>query len=71
MLVIAGFYDPRVNFWEPAKWVAKLRYSKTDNNVILLRTNMSGHQGASGRYKYFEELAFEYAFMFDILGITK
>ncbi|MBN2830564.1 MAG: S9 family peptidase [Candidatus Cloacimonetes bacterium] len=71
ILAIAGFYDPRVNYWEPAKWVSKLRYCKTDNNVILLRTNMSGHQGASGRYKYFEELAFEYAFMFDILGITK
>ncbi len=69
MLVIAGFYDPRVNYWEPAKWVAKLRYMKTDKNVLLLRTNMSGHQGASGRYQYFEELAFQYAFIMNILGI--
>ncbi len=71
MLVIAGFYDPRVNYWEPTKWVAKLRYMKTDNNALLLRTNMSGHQGASGRYQYFEELAFQYAFMMDILGIKQ
>ncbi|MDP8232799.1 MAG: S9 family peptidase [Candidatus Zophobacter franzmannii] len=71
ILVLAGFYDPRVNYWEPAKWVAKLRYSKTDSNVILLRTSMSGHQGASGRYQYYEELAFQYSFIFDILCINR
>ncbi len=69
MLILAGFYDPRVNFWEPAKWTAKLRANKTDANLLLLKTNMSGHSGASGRYDYYEEIAFEYAFILDVLGI--
>ncbi len=64
MLVTAGLNDPRVSYWEPAKWVAKLRALKTDANVLLLKTNMgSGHFGASGRYEYLKETAFNYAFL--------
>ncbi|MBN2382900.1 S9 family peptidase [bacterium] len=69
MLIMGGFYDPRVNFWEPAKWTAKLRALKTDSNRLLLRINMSGHGGASGRYDFIKEIAFGYAFVFDILKI--
>jgi oligopeptidase B len=72
MLITAGLNDPRVGYWEPAKWAAKLRALKTDNNVLLLKTNMgAGHGGASGRYDYLKEIAFEYAFMLDIVGIHK
>ncbi len=71
MLITAGLNDPRVQYWEPAKWTAKLRALKTDNNVLLLKTNMgAGHGGASGRYDYLKEIAFEYAFVFDMLGIS-
>lgn len=63
MLVTAGLNDPRVTYWEPAKWVAKLRHSKTDDHVLLLKTNMgAGHGGQSGRFTALEELAEEYAF---------
>ena len=56
MLVTAGLNDPRVGYWEPAKWVAKLRANKTDHNILLLRTNMgAGHGGASGRYDALRE----------------
>jgi oligopeptidase B len=69
MLVTAGLNDPRVGFWEPAKWVARLRDLKTDDNELLLKTEMgSGHFGASGRYDYLKELAFEYAFILTRLG---
>lgn len=68
MLVTAGLNDPRVQYWEPAKWVAKLRALKTDNNILLLKTNMgAGHSGASGRYDYLKEVAFRYAFILDVL----
>jgi len=68
ILVTAGLNDPRVSYWEPAKWVAKLRAMKTDNHLLLLRTNMgSGHFGASGRYEYLKETALEYAFLLDVL----
>ncbi len=64
ILATAGLNDPRVQYWEPAKWVAKLRPMKTDDNLILLKTNMgAGHGGASGRYDYLRERAFEYAFL--------
>lgn len=72
MLVTTGLHDSQVQYWEPAKWVAKLRASKTDNNLILLHTNMSaGHGGASGRFEYLKEIAREYAFMFMLEGIQK
>lgn len=71
MLVTAGLNDPRVNYWEPAKWVAKLRALKTDSNLLLLKTNLSsGHGGASGRYDYLKEIAFFQAFILKILNIT-
>jgi oligopeptidase B len=70
LLITAGLNDPRVQYWEPAKWAAKLRSSKTDANRLLLKTNMgAGHGGASGRYDFLKEIAFEYAFILDILGI--
>jgi len=64
ILVTAGLNDPRVTYWEPAKWTAKLRSLKTDQNLLLLKTNMSaGHSGASGRYEYLKEIALEYTFL--------
>ena len=64
MLVVTGFHDSQVQYWEPAKWVAKLRYMKTDTNPLLFYTNMSsGHSGASGRFERFRETALEYAFL--------
>jgi oligopeptidase B len=63
-----GLNDPRVQYWEPAKWVAKLRTYKTDANHLLLKTNMAaGHSGASGRYDALREKAFEYAFLLTVL----
>jgi oligopeptidase B len=71
LLVTTGLHDSQVQYFEPAKWVAKLREMKTDDNRLLLKTNMeAGHGGASGRYRRYEEIAFQYAFMFDLLGIT-
>ena len=69
--VTAGFYDPRVNYWEPAKWVAKLREMKTDKNTVLLQISTSGHGGSSGRYDYYSELALKYAYMLDQVGINE
>lgn len=70
MLMTAGWNDSRVQYWEPTKWVAKLRATKTDDNVLVLRTNMvEGHAGASGRYDTLREYAFKYAFIMEILGI--
>ena len=69
MLVTAGLNDPRVAYWEPAKWTARLRARKTNANRLLLRTNMgAGHGGASGRFDFLREIAFKYAFMLDVLG---
>jgi oligopeptidase B len=68
MLVTTGLHDSQVQYWEPAKWVAKLRDVKTDQNKLLLKTNMvAGHGGASGRYERYKEIAFEYAFVLDLL----
>jgi len=70
LLVTAGLNDPRVQYWEPAKWVARLRAIRTDANVLVLKTEMgAGHSGPSGRYNYLRERAFEYAFLFDCLNI--
>jgi oligopeptidase B len=64
LLVTAGLNDPRVTYWEPAKWVAKLRSVKTDTNILLLKTNMgAGHGGKSGRFSALEDTAEEYAFI--------
>ncbi|MGD0131449.1 MAG: S9 family peptidase [Bryobacteraceae bacterium] len=64
MLVTAGLNDPRVSYWEPAKWVAKLRALKKDSNLLLLKTDLgSGHFGPSGRYEGIKETAFDYAFL--------
>ena len=66
LLVMSGINDSRVAYWEPTKWVAKLRAHKTDGNVLLLKMNMGGgHGGSSGRYERYRETAFRYAFMVD------
>ena len=72
MLVTTGLHDSQVQYFEPAKWVAKLREMKTDKNKLLLYTNMeAGHGGASGRFKALKDRAREYAFLFALEGITK
>ncbi|MFO8234597.1 MAG: S9 family peptidase [Bacteroidales bacterium] len=72
MLVTTGLHDSQVQYWEPAKWVAKLRDKKTDDNILLLRTNMeAGHGGSSGRYEALRETAREYAFILYLAGIKK
>jgi len=72
ILVRTSFNDSQVMYWEPAKYVAKLRSMKTDSNVLLLRTNMAaGHGGASGRYDFLREQAFDYAFVLTQVGISK
>ena len=69
MLVTTGLHDSQVQYWEPAKWVAKLRDLKTDNNPLLMHTNMeAGHGGASGRFRSYKETAMQYAFMLDLAG---
>ena len=70
ILTLAGLTDPRVTYWEPAKWVAKLRATKTDNNLLLLKTNMeAGHAGASGRFDRLKELALSYAFALKVIHL--
>jgi len=72
LLITAGLNDTRVQYWEPAKWTAKLRTMNTSSNRLLLKTNMgAGHGGASGRYDYLKDIAFEYAFVLDCLGLTE
>lgn len=72
MLVTAGLNDPRVTYWEPAKWVAKLRDTKTDDNLLLLKTNMgAGHGGQSGRWNSLKETAEEYAFILWQMGMAE
>jgi oligopeptidase B len=71
LLVTAGLNDPRVTYWEPAKWAAKLRAHKTDDNILLMKTNMgAGHGGKSGRFAALEELAEEYAFLLAGFGLA-
>lgn len=70
ILVVAGYNDSRVQYWEAAKWVARLRASKTDSNLLLLKTDLdAGHAGMSGRYQAYRDAALEYAFLFKVLGI--
>ncbi|MHC4996287.1 MAG: prolyl oligopeptidase family serine peptidase, partial [Planctomycetota bacterium] len=70
VLITAGLNDPRVQYFEPAKWTAKLRANKTGDNVLLLKTHMgAGHGGSSGRYDRLRETAFVYAFIIDRLGV--
>src|SRR5258706_13480031 len=72
LLVMTGLHDSQVQYWEPAKWVAKLREMKTDNNLLFLHTNMdAGHGGVSGRYRALKDIALQYAFAMDILGIKE
>ena len=72
MLVTTGLHDSQVQYFEPAKWVAKLRELKTDNNILVFDINMDvGHGGASGRFERYKQIALEYAFMLDQLGIRK
>jgi oligopeptidase B len=70
MLITGGISDPRVTYWEPAKWAARLRDIKTDNSLLLLKINMgSGHGGASGRFHRLKEVALEYAFILKAFGM--
>ncbi len=72
LLVTTGLHDSQVQYWEPAKWVAKLRELKTNDNMLLLHTDMeAGHGGKSGRFKHLEDTAREFAFMLDLAGVTK
>ncbi|MRG56002.1 prolyl oligopeptidase family serine peptidase [Phyllobacterium sp. SYP-B3895] len=72
ILAVAGLTDPRVTYWEPAKWVAKLRELKTDDNPVLFRINMeAGHAGASGRFSRLEEVAYVYAYALKLAGKTQ
>jgi oligopeptidase B len=71
MMVKTSLHDSQVMYWEPAKYVAKLRTLKTDNNPLLLVTNMqAGHGGASGRYDYLKEIALDYAFLLREFGLA-
>lgn len=72
MLVTTGLHDSQVQYFEPAKWVAKLRATKTDNTILLLKTNMEfGHGGASGRFDYLKDIALNFSFLLALEGITK
>ncbi len=72
ILVTTGLHDSQVQYWEPAKWVAKLRELKTDDNLLIFHINMDyGHGGASGRFQWIKDIALEYAFIFDQIGIKE
>lgn len=72
LLITTGYWDSQVQYWEPAKWIAKLREYKTDDNRLLMYCNMDvGHGGASGRFERYKEVAMEYAFILDLEGITE
>ena len=69
IMVTSGYHDSQVQYWEPTKWVAKLRENKTDSNVLFLTTNMeAGHSGPSGRFNFLKEVANEYAFVLQLEG---
>jgi oligopeptidase B len=70
MLITTGFWDSQVQYWEPAKWIAKLRDMKSDNNMLVMKCNMdAGHGGASGRFERLKTTALEYSFMFNLMDI--
>ena len=72
LLITTGLHDSQVQYWEPAKWIAKLREQKTDQNLLLMRTEMeAGHGGASGRFRRHRETALEYAFILDLAGVAQ
>ncbi len=72
LLITTGLFDSQVQYWEPAKWIAKLRDYKTDDNILMMHTNMeAGHGGASGRFKRYKETALMYSFMFMLEGIQE
>lgn len=72
LLITTGLHDSQVQYWEPAKWTAKLRKLKTNDKLVLLRTNMdTGHGGASGRFSYYKETAQDYTFLFKLAGIQE
>lgn len=72
ILITTGLHDSQVQYWEPAKWTAKLRDKKTNDNLVLMRTNMdTGHGGASGRFAYYKETAQDYMFLFKLAGIKE
>jgi oligopeptidase B len=72
LLITTGLHDSQVQYWEPAKWAAKLREFKTNDNLVLLRTNMdTGHGGASGRFSYYKETAEDYAFLLKLADIKE
>jgi len=72
LLVTTGLHDSQVQYWEPAKWVARLRVTKTDGNPLILKTNLeAGHGGASGRFRRLKDTAFQYAFILDLAGIKE
>jgi oligopeptidase B len=72
ILVTTGLHDSQVQYWEPAKWVAKLRANKTDDNLLLLKTDMAaGHSGKTGRFQRLEDAALYYAFFLHLEGINE
>ena len=72
LLITTGYWDSQVQYWEPAKWIAKLRAHRTNKNLLLMYCNMDvGHGGASGRFESLKESALEHAFLFKLEGITQ
>jgi oligopeptidase B len=72
LLITTGYWDSQVQYWEPAKWIAKLRTLKTDDKLLLMRCNLDvGHGGASGRFQRYKEIAMEYTFLLDLEGIKE
>ena len=71
ILVTTGYHDSQVQYWEPAKWVAKLREYKTDDKLLLFKTDMkTGHSGTTGRFEQLKNISFEYQFIFTILNLS-